>query len=105
MKKGFWKSLLGEPHSNDWSLKRTLALIGSLVLFIDLFMCSQKVAINPPPSLISAIEFIVIACITGSAAEKFAPLRAAIASNVSKTETKIEQTTTETTPKIEGNEA
>lgn len=103
MKTSFWKSLLSDPHTKDWSIKRVIAFIVTIVLCIDLFMCSQKVAINPPASLISALEFIVITCIAGSAAEKFAPLRAAIG-NISKTETKIEQSTTEINPKTEGHE-
>lgn len=81
MKRTIVKSMLTEPNSGEWSSKRILGTIGTLSLIVIMFLCSIKGYPAPPDSIVSAIEFISIACIFGVASEKFAALRAAIRPN------------------------
>ena len=78
MKRTIVKSMLCEPNSNEWSSKRILGTIGTLSLIVNMFLCSIKGYAAPPDSIVSAIEFITIACMFGVASEKFANLRNAI---------------------------
>lgn len=68
----FIKSMLSDEKGQQ-STKRTIAIIGTLFLCVTMVLNSySSEEIKPAPELVSAIEFIVIACIGATSLDKFA---------------------------------
>jgi hypothetical protein len=68
----FLKSMLSD-ETGQQSTKRTIAIIGTLFLCVTMLLNSySSEEIKPAPELVSAIEFIVIACIGATSLDKFA---------------------------------
>jgi len=58
---------------NEYSHKRFIAIVGAFVLFSTMVYNNiYPKSIAPDADLIQAVEYIVIACIGSTAAEKFA---------------------------------
>jgi uncharacterized membrane protein YeaQ/YmgE (transglycosylase-associated protein family) len=74
-KKTILKSMLTETNTDEWSHKRVIGVFGAFILIILMAACSIFDLKEPPTSLVSAVEMIVIGCIFGTAAEKFANYR------------------------------
>jgi len=73
--KSFIKSLLQDERGRQ-SSKRIIALFGALFLCITLLLSLFVKTVNPPsPEIVSAIEFIVIACIGSTSIDKFSKKR------------------------------
>lgn len=74
-KKTIIKSMLTETNTDEWSHKRVIGVFGAFILMILMVACSIFDLKEPPTSLVSAVEMIVIGCVFGTAAEKFANYR------------------------------
>lgn len=58
----------------EWSYKRVIGVLGFLLLGIAFLATTfSNNAKTPPDNLTSAIEWITIACLFGTVAEKFRP--------------------------------
>ena len=69
--KDFFKSILQDERGRQ-STKRLLAILGTLFLCITLVInISVKGACTPSAEIVSAIEFIVIACVSATSLDKF----------------------------------
>jgi hypothetical protein len=68
----FLKSLLSDEKGQQ-STKRVIAIIGTLFLCATMILNSYSHEdIKPASELVSAVEFIVIACIGATSLDKFA---------------------------------
>jgi len=68
-KKGFINSVLSEDGDN--SSKRVIGVLGFIILAIALILQIILKFPAPADNLVSAIEYITIACIFGTVIEKF----------------------------------
>ncbi len=68
-KKGFINSVLSED--GDKSSKRVIGVLGFLILAAALILQIIVKFPDPADNLVSAIEYITIACIFGTVIEKF----------------------------------
>lgn len=68
-KKGFINSVLSED--GDKSSKRVIGVLGFIILAIALILQIVVKFEAPADNLVSAIEYITIACIFGTVIEKF----------------------------------
>lgn len=67
----FLDSMFRSPDG-DVSMKRTIGMLGFLILAISLFISVlSKRVLTPSQELISAVEYITISCIFGTVVEKF----------------------------------
>lgn len=69
--KQFLIDMLSDSHSKSISSKRVIGLLGFVVLSLNMII-PHKEPIQP--ELISAIEFITIASLFGTTAEKFSQI-------------------------------
>jgi hypothetical protein len=69
--KNFLKSLLADERGQQ-STKRVIAILGMLFLCVTMILNSYSHEdMKPSPELVSAVEFIVIACVGASSLDKF----------------------------------
>lgn len=72
--KNFLQRLLSDSRSGDVSSKRVIGVVGFLSLMIMMFINSlYPKSIAPDEHLVSAIEYIVIAAMFSTTADKFSP--------------------------------
>lgn len=70
--KKFIMDMVSDPHTNTISSKRIIGILGFLLLAINMTItCYVSIAKPIPAELISAIEFITIAAIFGTTADRF----------------------------------
>ena len=68
----FFYRMLSDSKSGDISSRRVIGVIGFFSLVIMMFVNSlYPKTIAPNEHLISALEYIIIACIFGTTADKF----------------------------------
>lgn len=72
--KSFLQRLLSDSRSGDVSSKRVIGVVGFLSLMVMMFVNSlYPKSIAPDEHLVSAIEYIVIAAMFSTTADKFSP--------------------------------
>ena len=72
--KSFMHRLLSDSRSGDVSSKRVIGVVGFLSLMVMMFINSlYPKSIAPNEHLVSAIEYIVIAAMFSTSADKFSP--------------------------------
>ena len=73
--KQFLKSMLSDSRTGEISSKRVIGTLGFLFLAINMTVHCYVPAAKPiPAELISAVEFITIAALFGTTADKFSSL-------------------------------
>jgi len=70
--KSFLQRMLSDARSGDVSSKRVISFAGFLSLLITMFVNAlYPKSIAPAPHLVDAIQYIVIAAMLGTVADKF----------------------------------
>lgn len=73
--KQFLKSMLSDSRTGEISSKRVIGTVGFLLLAINMTVHGYIPGAKPiQPELIQAVEFITIAALFGTTAEKFSNL-------------------------------
>lgn len=66
--------MLNDPHTNTISTKRVIGILGFLFLAINMTIGCYIPIMHIPAEFISAIEFITIAALFGTTADKFSQI-------------------------------
>lgn len=74
-KKSIIKSIFSETNTDEWSHKRVIGVVGALSLIFLMIACSIWDLTPPPATLVGAVEMLSIACVAGTAIEKFSNYR------------------------------